>query len=140
MIEIPEKPLTIREAAELTGLSEDTLRYYERIELLPPAERRSNGHRFYTAEQVQGILFLLKLKSIGMTLEEMKQFRMLTDRGDGTIPERKKILEKCYRNVNEEIERLQNVKKALDYKRDRYDQLLSNPSLDDLGCDLSGCE
>ncbi|WP_172253266.1 MerR family DNA-binding transcriptional regulator [Saccharibacillus deserti] len=81
MIEIPDKPMTIREAAELTGLTEDTLRYYERIDLLPPAERRPNGHRFYTAGQVQGIVFLMKLKSIGMTLAQMRQFRKLSGEG-----------------------------------------------------------
>ncbi|WP_172196097.1 MerR family transcriptional regulator [Saccharibacillus qingshengii] len=140
MIEIPDKPMTIREAAELTGLTEDTLRYYERIDLLPPAERRPNGHRFYTAEQVQSIVFLMKLKSIGMTLAQMQQFRKLSDEGESTLSERKAIIEACYRQVNEEIEHLRSVQKVLEYKLGRYDELLSNPSPDDKGCDLSTYE
>ncbi|NGZ77271.1 MerR family transcriptional regulator [Saccharibacillus alkalitolerans] len=140
MIEIPDKPMTIRETSELTGLTEDTLRYYERIDLLPPAERKPNGHRFYTSNQVQSIIFLMKLKSIGMTLEEMKQFRMLVDQGDGTIEIRKSILESCRRRVDEEIERLRSVRKVLDYKMSHYDELRLNPSVDDRGCDLSSYE
>lgn len=136
MIEIPDMPMTIREAAELTGLSEDTLRYYERIDLLPPAERKSNGHRFYTAEQVQGIIFMTRLKSTGMTLEEMKAFRALISQGDSTLEQRKDILRQQHEHINDEIRRLQDIQRVLKYKLDHYDQLSQNPQLEDTGCDL----
>ncbi|HEY3426695.1 MAG TPA: MerR family transcriptional regulator [Negativicutes bacterium] len=50
----------------------DTIHYYERIGLLPYANRKANGHRMYTREQIRGILFLTRLKSTGMTLAEIK--------------------------------------------------------------------
>ena len=55
--------LTIAQAAEATGLSVHTLRYYERIGLLDPVERRDNRHRRYTQEDLNWIDFLKKLKA-----------------------------------------------------------------------------
>ncbi|ANF97154.1 MerR family transcriptional regulator [Paenibacillus bovis] len=137
MIEIPDMPMTIREAAELTGLSEDTLRYYERIDLLPPAERKSNGHRFYTAEQVQGIIFMTRLKSTGMTLEEMKAFRALISQGESTLEQRKTILRQQHEHISSEIRRLKDVQEVLEYKLNHYDRLSTNPQVEDMGCELS---
>ncbi|MBJ8191532.1 MerR family DNA-binding transcriptional regulator, partial [Bacillus cereus] len=68
MQEIPETITSISQAAELTGLTEDTIRYYERISLLPYAERKANGHRFYSRDQILGIIFLTRLKATGMTI------------------------------------------------------------------------
>ncbi len=136
MIEIPDMPMTIREAAELTGLSEDTLRYYERIDLLPPAERKSNGHRFYTAEQVQSIIFMTRLKSIGMTLEEMKAFRALISQGESTLEQRKTILRQQHEHISSEIRRLKDVQEVLEYKLKHYDRLSANPQVEDMGCEL----
>lgn len=134
-IEIPEKPMTISEAAELTGLSEDTLRYYERIELLPPAERKPNGHRFYTNEQVQMIIFITRLKATGMKLEDIKHFRLLNEQGDHTLQTRKMIIEACYEQVTQEMERLHKLREVLKYKLEHYDRLATDPQLDDDGCE-----
>ncbi|MBP1991611.1 MerR family transcriptional regulator [Paenibacillus eucommiae] len=67
----------IRQFAALTGVSEDTLRYYEKTGVLPPAGRNSNGHRYYTAEDEERVMVLLCLKKAGMSLEEIKPFMQL---------------------------------------------------------------
>lgn len=136
MIEIPDMPMTIREASELTGLSEDTLRYYERIDLLPPAQRKPNGHRYYTAEQLRGIIFMTRLKSTGMTLEEMKAFRALIKQGSSTLEQRKSILRQQHERIGSEIQRLRDIQDVLEYKIHYFDQLSTNPQLEDTGCDL----
>jgi DNA-binding transcriptional MerR regulator len=63
---------SIKQAAEFSGLSEDTIGYYEKIGLLPYAERKANGHRIYSKNQLEGMVFLTRLKATGMTLDEMK--------------------------------------------------------------------
>ncbi|KAF6615132.1 MerR family transcriptional regulator, partial [Paenibacillus sp. EKM208P] len=92
MQEIPETITSISQAAELTGLTEDTIRYYERIGLLPYAERKANGHRFYSRDQILGIIFLTRLKATGMTIEEMKHYRELSEQGNITLPDRYSLL------------------------------------------------
>ncbi|WP_317618413.1 MerR family transcriptional regulator [Paenibacillus sp. PL91] len=56
------KGFSIKEAAEQTGLTEDTIRYYEKISLLPRAERKENSHRIYRAEDIQKIKLINCLK------------------------------------------------------------------------------
>lgn len=65
---------TIKEAAELGGLSEDTIRYYEKIGVLPQAERKNNTHRFYRMKDVETMKMLVCLKKTGMSLDEIRPF------------------------------------------------------------------
>jgi DNA-binding transcriptional MerR regulator len=64
--EIPTRPLSISEAAEASGLSAHTLRYYERAGLLEPVSRDESGHRRYREADLQQITFLTKLRATGM--------------------------------------------------------------------------
>ncbi|WAH39439.1 MerR family DNA-binding transcriptional regulator [Alicyclobacillus dauci] len=85
--DIPETVSSIKQAAEFTGLSEDTIRFYEKIGLLPYADRKANGHRTYSKHQLEGMVFLTRLKATGITLKEMKQYRSLSDQGTVSIPQ-----------------------------------------------------
>ena len=74
--------LTIQQTAEACGLSVHTLRYYERIGLIKPIPRRSNGHRLYRAEDLNWIAFLLRLRATGMSIGEMQRYAQLREQGD----------------------------------------------------------
>jgi len=65
---------TIREAARESGLTEDTIRYYERIGLLPRAMRKANTHRVYGEDDIRTMKLLVCLRKTGLPLEEMKPF------------------------------------------------------------------
>ena len=65
---------TIKQTAKQTGISEDTIRYYEKIALLPRADRKENGHRAYKQEDIDAIRLIACLKKTGMPLEEMRPF------------------------------------------------------------------
>ncbi|MGW8444119.1 MerR family transcriptional regulator [Paenibacillus sp. S33] len=132
--EIPETITSISQAAELTGLTEDTIRYYERIGLLPYAERKANGHRFYSRDQILGIIFLTRLKATGMTLEEMKHYRELSEQGNITLPDRYSLLEKHNQKIQQEISRLMETQKIIEYKLNHYRDLSTNPDLSDTNC------
>jgi DNA-binding transcriptional MerR regulator len=69
-----DQPLTIQQVAEITGLSEHTLRYYEKIGLIHPINRADNGHRRYSPDDTGWIDFLNKLRATGM-LELLKEHR-----------------------------------------------------------------
>jgi DNA-binding transcriptional MerR regulator len=137
MQEIPEIVTSIKQAAELTGLTEDTIRYYEKIGLLPYADRKQNGHRIYSRDQIRGILFLTRLRATGMTLEEMKRYRELSSIGNDsndTIPLRLSILEKHKQKIQKEISRLYETEKIIEYKIDHYREISQNPDLSDTNC------
>ncbi|BEV16687.1 hypothetical protein HBDW_34750 [Herbaspirillum sp. DW155] len=74
--------LTIAQAADATGLSVYTLRYYERIGLLDPVERRDNRHRRYTQEDLNWIDFLKKLKATGLPVRAMLRYAELRRAGN----------------------------------------------------------
>ncbi|WP_341279625.1 MerR family transcriptional regulator [Paenibacillus sp. FSL H8-0537] len=69
-----ENKYTIKEAAEQSGLSEDTIRYYEKIGVLPQAERKNNTHRFYREKDIETMKMLVCLKKTGMSLDEIRPF------------------------------------------------------------------
>lgn len=81
----------IKDFAAQTGLSTDTLRYYEKEGLLQPA-RDANGYRNYGTRDVDWITFILRLKAMGVPLARIKEYACLRHRGDSTIPARYAIL------------------------------------------------
>ena len=78
---------TIEEAAQRTGVSTHTLRYYERIGLLAPVGRASSGHRRYSDDDLGAVGFLTLLRQTGMPIRDMQRFVELTRAGDDTIPD-----------------------------------------------------
>ncbi|MFC4811943.1 MerR family transcriptional regulator [Paenibacillus sp. GCM10023250] len=126
-MDIPETASSIKQAAEFTGLSEDTIRYYEKIGLLPYADRKTSGHRTNSKHHLDGMVFLTRLKATGMTLDEMKRFRKLYERGEATLPERVSLLIEHKNRIQNEIDSLLETQRMIDYKIDTYKEVLVNP-------------
>ncbi|MDX1992664.1 MAG: MerR family transcriptional regulator [bacterium] len=116
--------LTIQQAAERTGLSVHTLRYYERVGLLAPVGRAANGHRRYAEIDLRRIEFLNKLRSTGMPIRQMRVFAALLEEGDTSIPERLALLQAHQETVRCYIEDLQRNLSAIDYKIQLYTEKL----------------
>ncbi|MEC0125614.1 MerR family transcriptional regulator [Paenibacillus pabuli] len=134
MQDIPDIVTSIREAAALTGLTEDTIRYYEKVGLLPYAERKTNGHRQYSKDHILGIIFLTRLKATGMTIEQMKYYRELSEQGPETLSARYAILEEHQRKIQQEISRLNETSEIIAYKLQHYREISEHPDLDDPHC------
>lgn len=115
---------TIQEAAEATGLSEHTLRYYERIGLIHPIRRRRSGHRMYSQADLDWIDFLLKLRRTGMPLRAMQRYAELQRMGDHTLSERLAMLEELQQKVEAEIADLERHLDVINFKVDLYRSLL----------------
>lgn len=112
-----DKTYTIKEASEQTGLPADTLRYYEKIGLLPHAKRRPNSHRLYRAEDLETMRMIACYKKTGLSLESMKPF--LTLRRDENIadyPELVALAEEHKRHIEQQIASLQQIVAFLDLK------------------------
>lgn len=88
-----EHCLTIQQMARQSGLSEHTLRYYERIGLLEPIARdASSGHRRYSPNAVRIVEGLACLRGVGMSISDLRKFAMLHKQGAATAAEQKALL------------------------------------------------
>lgn len=119
-----ENTLTIQQVAEATGLSEYTLRYYERIGLIHSIERAKNGHRRYSPNDIGWIDFLNKLRATGMSIQQMQQYAELQRQGDPTLAERVEMLKAHHCKVEARINELCEHLKLINYKIEVYSEHL----------------
>jgi DNA-binding transcriptional MerR regulator len=112
----------IAEAAHQSGLSIDTLRYYERIELIDPPARDSGGRRAYSDEDLAWLAFLTKLRTTGMPIRLMREYAKLRHLGIGTSGRRRQILVEHRTDVLTRITELQGCLEVLNWKITNYEQ------------------
>lgn len=108
---------SIKETAEKAGLSEDTIRYYEKIQLLPRADRKANRHRVYRQEDIRTMKLISCLKKTGMSLEDMKPYlHMSMDSNLDEFPEEREMLVSHRMKIEAQIASLQQVVDFIDEK------------------------
>lgn len=118
--DVPPEGLTISAAAEISGLSVDTLRYYEKEGLTPYRPGRSaSGQRRYSEQNLAWLRTLVMLRRTGMPIREIKQFVALYE-VDGSEPERLAILQAHRLNVLAQLDEAQRHLAAIDMKIDYY--------------------
>ncbi|CAI6025413.1 hypothetical protein PAECIP112173_00422 [Paenibacillus sp. JJ-100] len=101
---------SIHETSERSGLSKDTIRYYEKIGLLPRAERKASRHRVYSEQDIQTMILITCMKKTGMSLEEIKPFLQMSLESDlNDFPEERNKLIDYQKKVEEQITSLQQV-------------------------------
>ena len=123
-----EQVLTIAQVAERTGLSTDTLRYYEKAGLIDPVGRTSGNHRVYAAVDLDWLAFLLRLRETGMSIADMQQFAKLRGLGEASVASRLEMLRQHRAALQARLRSLRDNAKALDEKIDHYQQLLDERS------------
>jgi DNA-binding transcriptional MerR regulator len=115
-----ENKRTIEQAAKETGLSADTLRYYERIGLITDVERATNGHRRYSDQDIGWIAFLKRLRTTGMPISQMQRFAQLRREGDATIAQRREMLEQHRQDLQDRIQAIMDCIAVIDAKIARH--------------------
>jgi DNA-binding transcriptional MerR regulator len=108
---------TLQEVVNRSGLSEHTLRYYERIGLLEEVGRdRSSGHRRYTENDLQVIEVMACLRATGMSIEHMRRFLELAREGRSSAQELANLFEAHRQNLEMELARKQEHLRYLEQK------------------------
>ena len=115
--------MTIKEASQVTGVSADTLRYYERIGLIPPVPRNESGIRNYDEASIGWINFIKCMRGAGLPIEALIEYVALCKEGDKTEASRKAILIEQSDILQQRIESLQKTLVKLNYKIDNYGHL-----------------
>lgn len=112
--------MTISEVANKYGLSPDTLRYYERIGLIPPVPRTASGLRNYDEESCGWINFIKCMRGAGLQIEALIEYVELYQQGDSTIEARKNILTEQRKILLEKRAEIDKTIERLNYKIEHY--------------------
>ncbi len=107
--------MTIGEFSAITGISAYTLRYYEKKGLLR-VSRDSAGRRDYSADDIEWVKFIRRLKDTGMLLRDIKHYSDLRYQGDDTMAERMELLVRHRKSVVEERKKWDGYLRNLDEK------------------------
>ncbi len=114
--------MTITEVSNKYDLSQDTLRYYERIGLIPSVNRNKSGNRDYTEEDCGQVEFIKCMRGAGLPIEALIEYVGLVKQGDATIEVRKELLIEQRKQLNARMEEMQKSLERLNYKIERYEQ------------------
>jgi DNA-binding transcriptional MerR regulator len=116
--------MNIKKVSEQTGVSADTIRYYERIGLLPRVRRNKSGVRDFSEQDIAALEFIRCFRSAGMSVESLIEYMSLVEEGEGTEKARMKILEEQREKLISRIVELQAAKDRLDYKIENYKNII----------------
>ncbi|AET67452.1 putative transcriptional regulator [Desulfosporosinus orientis DSM 765] len=114
--------MTIAEVSEKYDLSQDTLRYYERIGLIPHVNRNKSGIRDYTEEDCRWVKFIKCMRNAGLPIEALIEYVALFQQGDVTIGARKELLTEQRKQLLQKMEDMQKTLERLNYKIESYEQ------------------
>ncbi|MCM1133626.1 MAG: MerR family transcriptional regulator [Ruminococcus flavefaciens] len=113
--------MTIKEVSEKFDISQDTLRYYERVGMIPHVTRTTGGIRDYQAEDLSWVELAICMRSAGLPVEAMIEYVKLTQEGDSTIPARLHLLEEQREELLEQKAKIDATINRLNYKISRYE-------------------
>ena len=116
--------MTIAEVSKKYELSADTLRYYERIGLVPPVPRNKSGIRDYDTESCQWVELMKCMRSAGVQIEALIEYVALFQQGDDTITTRKQILIDQRDELEKKIEEMQGTLTYLNTKLEHYEDMM----------------
>ncbi|WP_030566395.1 MerR family transcriptional regulator [Streptomyces aureocirculatus] len=111
---------TISEVVAVTGLTAHTLRWYERIGLMPHVDRSHTGQRRYRNRDLDWLNLVGKLRLTGMPVADMVRYAELVREGEQTFGRRRELLERTRRDVLARVAELQDTLAVLDRKIDIY--------------------
>ena len=122
--------MTIAEVSKKYGLTQDTIRYYEKMGLIPPVPRNKSGIRNFDEQSCRWIEFIKCMRSSGLSIEVLKKYVELFNKGKSTVKERKDLLIGQREKL---LEKQEDIKKTLDrlnYKIELYDDIVSGKRKD----------
>ncbi|MDO4670304.1 MAG: MerR family transcriptional regulator [Aerococcus sp.] len=119
-MEMGDQPMNINEVSAKMKISPDTLRYYERIGIIPKIKRQANGYRDYSDSDLNWVHFAKVMRSAGVTIERLLAYIKLVRAGDDTVTERQNLLREQLQLINDQLDKLTEARDLLQYKMDTY--------------------
>ena len=127
--------MTIKEVSEKYDISQDTLRYYERVGMIPKVNRTAGGIRDYQESDLGWVELAICMRGAGLPVEVMIEYVKLFQEGDSTIPARLELLTEQRESLLEQRMQLDSTLKRLNYKISKYEEAVKTGKLswDDKG-------
>ncbi|MCR4831146.1 MAG: MerR family transcriptional regulator [Pseudobutyrivibrio sp.] len=116
--------MTIKEVCEKYDITPDTLRYYERVGVIPEVGRTAGGNRNYTDEDISWVENAICMRSAGVPVEMLIEYVKLYREGDSTIEARKNLLIEARVGIQEKLNQYQETMDKLNYKISRYEEAM----------------
>lgn len=116
--------MTIKEVCGKYEIAADTLRYYERVGVIPPVARTKSGVRDYTEADMRWIENAICMRSAGLSVDRLAEYVRLSLEGDHTISERRELLGEAREELMLQLKKYQDAMELLDYKLSRYDEAM----------------
>lgn len=114
--------MQIAEFSKEIGLSPDTVRYYEKIGLIPPVQRTKNGIRVFSQEDLKRGDFVKCMRAAGLSIETLSRYFKLIEQGEHTVGFRLELLQEQRSKLVEHIQELEETLNKLDKKISYYDK------------------
>ena len=116
--------MTIKEVSEKYGISQDTLRYYERVNVIPKVTRTSGGIRDYQEEDLRWVELAVCMRNAGLPIESLIEYQRLFRAGDSTILARLELLNEQMDILQKQKEQIEETMDRLSYKISRYEEAM----------------
>ena len=116
--------MKIAEVSERFDLSSDTLRYYERVGLIPPVNRTDSGIRDYNELDLRRVDFIKCMRKAGLPVDVLTEYMELVQQGDSTVEARKEILIHQRDQLAARMEEMQETLDLLNHKIEVYENAL----------------
>ena len=121
--------VTIKEVSQKYNISSDTLRYYERVRMIPPVTRTAGGIRDYGESDLGWVELALCMRGAGLPVEAMIEYVKLCQQGDSTIEARMLLLKEQMETLLEQKAQIESTIKRLDFKISRYEEAVKTGKL-----------
>ena len=121
--------MTIKEVSEKYGISQDTLRYYERVGLIPAVSRTSGGIREYDEDALGWVENAICMRNAGVPIEALIEYVKLFQEGDSTIQARLDLLKEQLAGLEEQKAHIEATMKRLNYKVSCYEKAVKTGKL-----------
>lgn len=134
--------MTIKEVSKKYGISQDTLRYYERVGMIPPVTRTSGGIRDYQEDDLKWLEMALCMRNAGLPVEAMIEYLSLFQQGDETISARLELLTSQRKILLDKREEIDKTLERLNYKISVYENAVKTGRLEwnNNNCECEGEE
>lgn len=117
--------MKIKEVSQKYGVTQDTLRYYEKIGLIDYVQRDAQGNRDYQEEDLQRLGFIRCMRDAGLSIQVLQKYIQLYSQGDETVEERKNLLIQQRIELMKKQKMIQDSLDKLDYKIKNYEKFFS---------------
>ncbi|EAK9016982.1 MerR family transcriptional regulator [Listeria monocytogenes] len=129
--------MNIKQAADMLGLTVDTLRYYERVGVIPPVHRNESGYRDYKTSDLNWVYLVKNLRNAGLSVESLIEFATLAQLRETQNVEaaQKQVLVDQLKELDEKLAEMKKVRELLVYKIDSYDSHIAQFKAGELNAD-----